>query len=40
MAKDVRSKADLLYRELIEPSELYSKHYETTNNILIEQATE
>ena len=36
MAKDVRSKADLLFRELIEPSDLYSKHYSATNSILIE----
>ena len=36
MAKDVRSKADLLFRELIEPSDLYSKHYQATNGILIE----
>ena len=36
MGKDVRSKADLLFRELIEPSDLYSKHYSATNGILIE----
>ena len=40
LAKDVRSKADLLFRELIEPSDLYSKHYQATNSILIEQASE
>lgn len=40
MAKDVRSRADLLFKELIEPSDLYSKHYSATNAILIEQASE
>ena len=38
MAKDVKSKADSLFRDLIEPSDLYCKHYSATNNILIEQA--
>jgi len=38
MANDVRSKADMLFRDLIEPSDLYCKHYTATNNILIEQA--
>ena len=36
MAKDVKSKADSLFRDLIEPSDLYCKHYSATNNILIE----
>lgn len=36
MAKDLRSKADLLFRELIEPSDQYSRHYSATNAILIE----
>lgn len=40
MANDVRTKADLLFRELIEPTDLYIKHYSATNSILIEQATE
>ena len=39
MAKEVKSKADLLFRDLIEPSDLYCKHYTATNSILIEQAT-
>ena len=40
MAKDMRQKADMLFKDLIEPSELYYKHYSATNGILIEQATE
>lgn len=40
LAKGVRTKADLLYKELIEPSEMYGKHYSATNSILIEQASE
>ena len=36
LAKGVRTKADLLYKELIEPSEMYGKHYSATNSILIE----
>ena len=40
MAKDVRTKADMLFRDLIEPSDLYCKHYTATNSILIEQAHE
>lgn len=40
MANDVRSKADMLFRDLIEPSDLYCKHYTATNSILIEQAQE
>ena len=38
MAKDVKLKADMLFRDLIEPSDLYCKHYAATNGILIEQA--
>ena len=38
MAKDLRQKADMLFKDLIEPSELYYKHYSATNGILIEQA--
>jgi hypothetical protein len=40
MAKEVKTKADLLFRDLIEPSDLYCKHYTATNSILIEQAEE
>ena len=40
MAKEVKAKADLLFRDLIEPSDLYLKHYSATNSTLIEQATE
>ena len=40
MADDVREKADLLFRELIEPTDLYIKHYSATNTILMEQATD
>lgn len=40
LAKDVRTKADLMFRDLIEPSDLYCKHYTATNSILIEQANE
>ena len=40
MANDVRSKADMLFRDLIEPSDLYCKHYTATNSILIDQAQE
>ena len=40
MAKGVRSKADLLFKDLIEPSDTYCKHYSATNSILIEQASE
>ena len=40
MAKDMRQKADMLFKDLIEPSELYYKHYSATNGILIEQAAE
>jgi len=36
MAKDVRTKADMLFKDLIEPSDLYIKHYTATNSILIE----
>lgn len=36
MAKDVKTKADLMFRELIEPSDTYCKHYQATNNVLIE----
>ena len=38
MAKDVRQKSEMLYKHLIEPSDLYIKHYSATNSILIEQA--
>lgn len=40
MAKEVRLKADMLFRDLIEPTDLYCKHYTATNNILIENAQE
>ena len=40
LAKGMRLKADLLFRDLIEPSDLYCKHYTATNSILIEQASE
>ena len=40
MAKQVKLKADLMFRELIEPSDLYCKHYTATNSILLEQAQE
>ena len=36
MAKDVKLKADMLFRELIERSDLYCEHYTATNSILIE----
>ena len=36
LAKDVRTKADLLFRDLIEPADLYCKHYTATNSILID----
>ena len=38
MAKDVRQKSEMLFKDLIEPSDLYIKHYSATNNILLEQA--
>ena len=40
MAKQVKLKADLLFRDLIEPADLYCKHYTATNSILLEQASE
>ena len=38
MAKQVKLKADLMVRDLIEPADLYCKHYTATNSILLEQA--
>lgn len=40
LAKDLRLKADMLFRDLIEPTDLYQKHYTATNNILLENAQE
>ena len=40
MAKQVKLKADLMVRDLIEPADLYCKHYTATNSILLEQAQE
>jgi len=36
MAKQVKLKADLLFRELVEPTDQYCKHYTATNSILLE----
>ena len=38
MAKQVKLKADLMVRDLIEPADLYCKHYTATNSILLERA--
>ena len=40
LAKDVKTKADNLFRDLVEPSDAYCKHYTAINSILIEQASE
>ena len=40
LSKEIRLKADLLYKDLIEPSDMYCKHYSASNNILVEQASE
>ena len=40
LAKQVKLKADQMFRDLIEPSDLYCKHYTATNSILLEQAQE
>ena len=39
-AKDIKSKANLMFRDLIEPCDLYCKHYSATNSLLLEQANE
>ena len=36
----MKHKSDVMLKELIEPSDLYLKHYSATNSVLIEQATE
>ena len=38
MSRDVKSKSEMLFKDLIEPSDLYIKHYSATNGILIDQA--
>ena len=36
IARDVKQKSDILLKDLIEPSDVYLKHYSATNSILIE----
>lgn len=36
MAQEMRKKADLLFRDLIEPIDLYYKHYIQTNNSILQ----
>ena len=35
MAEDIREKADVLFRDLIEPMDMYYKHYNSTCNVAI-----
>ena len=35
MAADIRDKADVLFRDLIEPLDMYYKHYNSTCNVVL-----
>ena len=38
--KNINEKAELIHRDLVEPLELYYKHYYSTNSELIKQGTQ
>jgi hypothetical protein len=37
--KSITSKAEMIQRDLVEPLELYYKHYHSTNQELVKQGT-